>query len=382
MKRLVLLFLVATTTAMAIDSALAQAENEAKRWVEKMKAEHDIRLREWRPESNAVVAVTRISGARYPIIDVHQHVSWPTLPTDKAEVARSVEVMDRMNVQTVVNLTGGWGEPLRRSIEAVEGYPGRFATCALPDWSKIDEPDFAEPAVRSLEQAHRLGARCLKILKILGLYLKDGSGRFVAVDDRRLDPIWAKCGELNLPVMIHTADPLSFFKPWDEKNENYVILWNRPEWYFGGPDFSGTPRFSHQELMHQRDAIVERHPGTQFVGLHYASLSHDLASLGRLLDRYPNLMVEMGARNWALGSVPNSGRKFAIQYQDRILFGTDAKMKDQLYSEYIRTLETDDDMINFGIPRRWGVVHGVNLPDPVLRKIYRGNALKLFPFLR
>ena len=359
-----------------------QPPSKMRQWMEKMTAAHDIRLKDWRPESNAVVPVTRIQKAKYPIIDVHKHVARPIYPVDPENIARGVRVMDQMNVQAVVNLTGGWGDQLRENIENLSGkYPGRFIVCTLMEWSKINEPGFSEQAAQSLEEAYQAGARCLKISKFLGLYLKDNSGQFVAVNDRRLDPVWAKCGELKMPVLIHTADPIAFFRPWDEKNESYLSLIRRPEWYFNGKDFEGTPRYTHEELMRQRNAILQRHPKTQFVGLHYASLSHDLAAVGRLLDRYPNLTVEMGARNWALGSVPNSGRRFALQYQDRILFGTDGEIRGPQFAEYIRTLETDDDRITFRAPRPWGPVHGVNLPDGVLRKIYHDNAQKLFPFL-
>lgn len=359
-----------------------QPTPEMRRWMERLRAQHDIPLRQWRPRSNAVVPVTEIRQAKYPIIDVHKHVANPIYPLDEKAIARGVEIMDAMNVQTVVNLTGGWGEELRHNIEKLsDTYPGRFVVCTLIDWSSIDDPDFSEKAVRSLEEAYRMGARCLKISKYLGLYLKDRSGKFVAVNDARLDPVWSKCGELQIPVMIHTADPIAFFRPWDEKNEAYLSLSRRPEWYFYGTDYQGVPRYTHEELMRQRNDIVARHPETKFVGLHYASLSHDLAAVGELLDRYANLMVEMGARNWALGSVPNSGGKFVLRYQDRILFGTDGTIRAAQFAEYIRTLETDNDLIRFQRPSPWGPIHGLQLPDEILRRIYHDNAKKLFPFL-
>lgn len=353
-----------------------------KAWMEKMRGEHEIALHEWRPQTNAVVPMTNVRRAKFPIIDVHKHVARPIYPLEPEAVRQGVEIMDQVNVRAVVNLTGGWGEALEDNIDKLtKAHPGRFAVCTLINWETIDEPDFSEKAVRGIVEAHRAGARCLKISKALGLYVKDRERKFVAVDDPRLDPVWAKCGELGMPVMIHTADPIAFFRPWDEKNEAYMSLLNRPEWYFRGEDFEGTLRYTHEELMRQRNNIVERHPGTTFVGLHYASLSHDLAAVGALLDRYPNLMVEMGARNWALGSVPNSGRKFALQYQDRILFGTDGTIRATQFRGYIRVLETDDDLVTFNRPRAWGPLHGVHLPDHVLRKIYHKNAEKLFPSL-
>ena len=353
-----------------------QSDPQFREWMERMRKEHDLRLTDWRPVSNAVTPVTDVLKAKYPAVDVHTHLS---KAQDPAEVARVLKTMDAANVRTAVHVTGGFGEELRRTIASLSPHRDRFIVCTTPDWKSINAPDFTQHAVKLLEQAKRDGARCLKVTKALGLYLKDTSGKFIPVNDPRMDPVWAKCGELGLPVLIHTADPIAFFRPWDEKNESYSVLWRQPDWWFHGPDYAGTPRFTHEQLMQQRDDIVARNPRTKFVGLHYASLSHDLASVAKLLDRYPNLTVEMGARNWALGTAPNSGRKFAIRYQDRILFGTDGNVTDHAqYRLYFRTLETDDDFIATVLPRPWGPLYGVNLPDAVLRKIYSDNALTLF----
>jgi predicted TIM-barrel fold metal-dependent hydrolase len=350
---------------------------EMERWAEKMRAEHDIRLSEWKPVSNAVVPVTNVEQAKFPVIDVHKHIG-----TDGNSIAAGLAAMDATNVKAVVHLTGGFGARLQETIDNLKSHAGRFAVCTQIDWSTIDDPDFSAKAVRNLEQARDMGAQCLKLTKVLGLYVKDKNKQFVAINDPRFDPLWAKCAELNFPVMIHVADPVAFFRSWDETNEAYVALLNHPEWYFHGKDYEGTERFSFEEIIRQRNDIVARHPKTTFVALHYASLSHDLGAVAKLLDRYPNLMVEMGARNWALGTAPNSGRKFAIQYADRILFGTDGGIRAEQFREYIRTLETDDDMISFRTPSPWGPIYGVHLPDDVLRKIYNENAKKLFPSLR
>jgi predicted TIM-barrel fold metal-dependent hydrolase len=346
---------------------------------ERFRKEHDIKLSQWRPASNATVPVTRVPRARFPVINVHNHFGYVG---DEAAVGRAIREMDAANIRTVVNLTGLWGTALRDNVRhMVERYPGRFVACTMVDFTRIDEPDFSAHAVRSLDESYRTGARCLKVFKILGLTVKDKAGSYVAVNDPRLDPIWAKAGQLKIPVLIHVADPIAFFRPWDENNEAFLSLFRHPEWYFHGEDRAGVKRFTHEELMQQRNDIVARHPGTTFVALHYASLSHDLGAVGELLDRFPNLLVEMGARNWALGAKPNSGRKFAIKYQDRILFGTDGSfLNAKDYENWFRTLETDDDLITAYQP--WGSVFGVHLPDEVLRKIYNGNAKKIFPFLQ
>jgi predicted TIM-barrel fold metal-dependent hydrolase len=356
------------------------ASGQNREWMERMRAEHRLALPDWRPISNSVVPVTRVERARFPAVDVHTHIS---RPREEAEVRRVLSAMDSLNVRYIVHLTGSFGENLTEQLRTIRSVAGdRIVVCTQIDFKQIDEPDFSARMVQSLEEAHKAGARCLKISKVLGLYAKDKTGKYVAVNDPRLDPIWAKCGELKIPVLIHVADPIAFFRPWDEKNEAYAALWRNPDWWFHGKDAQGVERFTHEELMHQRDDILARHAKTQFVALHYASLSHDLGAVARFLDKYPNATVEMGARNWALGTAPNSGRKFALEYQDRILFGTDGSIEPMLYKQYFRTLETDDDQIVNVLPRSWGPIHGVHLPDPVLRKIYFENARKLSPFLK
>ena len=357
-------------------TASAQEDPAFRQWMDRMREEHRLPLPDWKPVSNAVTPKTDLARSKYPAIDIHSHL---IKAQDPAEVAKVIKVMDAANVQTVVHLTGGFGEELRKTVHSLSAHPNRFIVCMTPEWRQINAPDFTQRTLKQLEDAKRDGAGCLKITKVLGLYLKDSSGKFIPVNDPRMDPVWEKCGELGFPVLIHTADPIAFFRPWDEKNEAYSVLSRQPDWWFYGPDYAGAPRFTHAELMQQRDDIVARHPRTKFVALHYASLSHDLGAVAAFLDRFPNAVVEMGARNWALGTAPNSGRKFAIKYQDRILFGTDGNVLDPaMYKLYFRTLETDDDFIATVLPRPWGPLYGVHLPDTVLRKIYRDNALALF----
>ncbi|HET8547669.1 MAG TPA: amidohydrolase family protein, partial [Bryobacteraceae bacterium] len=271
---------------LAACAACASAQNlKLLEWTEKQRAKHTLAVQDWRPVSNAVVPVTRVPRSKFPSVDVHAHIS---RATDTAAIGRVLKVMDDANVRTVVHLTGGFGQRLKDTIESLRTHgKGRFITCTQIDWSRIDSPTFSTEAVRGLEEAHHAGARCLKITEVLGLVVKDSSGRFVAVNDPRLDAIWAKAGELKMPVMMHIADPIAFFRPWDEKNEAYSALAQHPDWWFYGEDHEGRARFRHEELMRQRDDVVARHPKTQFVALHYGSLSHDLAAVGRLLDRFP-----------------------------------------------------------------------------------------------
>jgi len=363
-------------------SAQAQrygASEEFKAWVEKQRAQHaDLKLSEWNPQRDDVVGATRVPRAKFPAVDAHNHIAYQG---NEDAIRKAIAVMDAANVRTVVALTGGWGQTLAANVQHLQNqHPGRFVVCTQVDFDRIDEPDFPARQAQALEEARRLGAQCLKVTKDLGCYVKDKTGKYVAVNDPRMDPVWAKAGELAMPVFIHTADPIGFFKPWDARNETYPNLLRFPHWSFWGEDHLGIKRYTHEELMRQRNDIVARHSRTTFVALHYASMEHDLGALGALLDQYPNMMVEMGARSWTLPSKPNSGRKFAIKYQDRILFGTDAPIGQQMYEGYFRALESDDDLISKN--RTWGPTFGLHLPDEVLAKIYNGNARRVIASLR
>ena len=234
------------------------------------------------------------------------------------------------------------------------------------------------------------GARGLKILKTLGLYLRERitEGPLVKVDDPRFDPMWEACAAHGLPVFIHVADPEAFFLPVDCTNERWDELGHHPDWSFYGRDF---PSF--RELMEARDRVYARHPKTQFVTLHVGHDAENLAFVGESMDRFPNMTVELGARIGELGRQPRSSRKFFETYQDRIFFGTDAVpppageatpqqvFKDELYEIYYRFLETGDEYFDYApapVPPqgRWRI-YGLGLPDGILEKVYFKNAARL-----
>jgi predicted TIM-barrel fold metal-dependent hydrolase len=240
----------------------------------------------------------------------------------------------------------------------------------------------------AIEQAHRDGARGLKILKTLGLYLREKttSGALVKIDDPRFDPMWDACGQFNMPVAIHVSDPVAFFTPTDRFNERYEELNNHPDWSFYGADFP-----SNAELLAARNRVMERHPKTQFVTLHFGNFSENLQNVAENLDKYPNMHVDMAARIGELGRQPYTSKKFFDKYQDRILFATDATphgdefpqqvFNDQLYEIYYRFLETEDEYFDYApakIPPqgRWRI-YGIQLSDPILRKVYHDNAARL-----
>jgi predicted TIM-barrel fold metal-dependent hydrolase len=311
------------------------------------------------------------------VIDVHNHVNDAGGIHDEAmQPAEVIKIMDAANVKKIVILTGMWGEKLQGVInQMVKAYPDRFMVFTQIDYSKIDDANFGAEMVKQLDESVARGARGVKVLKDLGLGVRDKSGKLVAVDDPRLDPIWEECGRLGIPVAIHTSDPVAFFKPVDSHNERYEELMMNPTWSFYGPKFP-----SKETLMAQRNHIVEKHPRTTFIALHVANWPENLDLVSSWLDKYPNMVVEFGAREAELGRQPRRARTFFEKYQDRILFGTDSQPEGKMYANYFRWLETADEYFEYwGYPGqgRWEI-YGMELPDEILKKVYSGNAERIF----
>jgi predicted TIM-barrel fold metal-dependent hydrolase len=333
-------------------------------------------LRDFQPKSMLHAGANPVPRARFPVIDVHQHVNDALGISDEHMPAEKVvAMMDQLNIQTIVILTGMWGDRLQKVMdEMVKPYPGRFLVFTQIDWSKIDDPHFGSLMVGQIDDAVRRGARGLKVLKDLGLGVRDQSGKLIAVDDPRLDPIWEECGRLGIPVSIHSGDPEAFFHPLDATNERYEELIEHPDWSFYGPQFPSL-----QQVLEARNRIFAKHPNTTFVSLHMG-WPENLDWVAQMLHHYPNVYVEFGAREAELGRQPRRTRKLFLDYQDRVLFGTDNSAGPALYSNYFRWLETGDEYFDYydgPAQGRW-TISGLELPDPVLQKIYHRNAEKLF----
>jgi predicted TIM-barrel fold metal-dependent hydrolase len=337
-------------------------------------------LRDFHPVQMLHTPVHNIDRAKYYVIDVHNHVNDAMGIDEHMPPQQVVKIMDDTNVKTIVILTGMWGDKLQHVIdEMVKPYPGRFIVFEQIDFSKIDDPNFSQEMVTQLDDSVRRGARGLKQLKDLGLTDRDKSGKLIAIDDPRLDPIWEEAGRLGIPVSIHTSDPEAFFHPVDNTNERYEELTEHPDWSFYGPQFP-----TKEELLAQRDRMFAKHPNTTFVALHMANWPENLDYVSRLLDRLPNVMVEFGAREAELGRQPQRAREFFIKYQDRIMFGTDNEVAEAMYRNNFRWLETGDESFDYwGYPGqgRWKI-YGMDLPDEVLEKVYHKNAERMFKQFR
>ncbi|MFC1483632.1 amidohydrolase family protein [Candidatus Neomarinimicrobiota bacterium] len=331
----------------------------------------DLKLVDWRPQSQLVVKETKIDKPKFSVIDIHNHLGH----LENTEMY--LEEMDKAGVWKCVSLDGNsandaYQEHLRVSQSVSKE---RFLIFFRPDFSKIDDPDFGESEAQKLEEAVKMGVRGLKISKSLGLRVRDKQGNLIPVDDPRIDPIWAKCGELGIPVMIHVSDPKAFFTPLDRFNERYDELIAHPSWLFYGEDYP-----SKEEILAQRNRAIAKHPNTIFIGAHMGNLPEELDRVGEWLDQYPNFYVDIDARISELGRQPYTARKFLIKYQDRVLFGTDTDPNAEAYRIYYRFLETDDEYFDpsggHHLQGRW-MIYGVYLPDEVLEKIYNKNALKI-----
>jgi predicted TIM-barrel fold metal-dependent hydrolase len=335
-----------------------------------------ILLKDFHPQTALHAAAHQVTRAKFPVIDVHTHTNDARGIGDRVDPKEMVERMDRLNVKTVVVLTGGWGDDLQKIVDTmVKPYPGRFMVMTQIDWSKIDDPNFSQLMVKQVDDSVRRGARGLKILKELGLGVRDASGKLIPVDDPRLDPVWEECGRLGIPVFIHVADPEAFFHPIDANNERYEELIEHPDWSFYGPQFPGI-----QELMAQRDRMFAKHLRTTFAALHFGSWPENLDFVEQTLEKFPNVMIETGAREGELGRQPRLVRRLFLKYPDRIMFGTDEGASEEMYHNYFRWLETEDEYFPYAqypAQGRW-MIYGLGLPDEVLEKVYHGNAERLF----
>jgi len=343
----------------------------------KAQTEENLRLVDWQPVSQMVVKETKVMKPKFPVIDIHDHLR------DLSRAQTWLEEMDKAGVWICVNLDGRLAnDGYMQTLDAAKAASNeRFKVFVTPDFTKIDEPNFGKNEAAKLEAAVKAGARGLKIFKSLGLNFTDKSGKLIPVDDPRIDPIWAKCGELGIPVLIHVSDPVAFHAgPIDRYNERYDELIGNPSWSFYGDKFP-----SKNELMEQRNRVIARHPNTIFIGAHVADLAEDLGRVAMWLDMYPNYYVDISARISELGRQPYTARNFFLQYQDRILFGSDTAPNAESYRVYYRFLETDDEYFDptpaHKLQGRW-MIYGIFLPDCVLEKVYNKNALKIMKMFK
>ena len=353
-------------------------------------------IEDFQPRSMLHVPETKVERSRFPVIDVHTHLTMGAQHKNGVTIGEEIRflatpedvlpVMDRKNIRMMVDLTGNHGKGLEQAIQRFQrAHPDRFMVFTEPGWDHFNRPDYPRWQADEIGRAHEAGAKGLKVVKTLGLYLRQNvtEGPLVKIDDPHFDSMWEACAGFKMPVAIHISDPEAFFLPIDRFNERFEELNNHPDWSFYDHDF---PSF--QELIEARNRMFARHPKTTFIALHVGHNAENLAAVSECLDRLPNMYVELAARIGELGRQPRTARKFFEKYQDRIMFGTDAVpngketpqqiLSPKLYEIYYRFLETEDEYFDYApAPKppqgRWQI-YGLGLPEGILRKVYYENA--------
>jgi predicted TIM-barrel fold metal-dependent hydrolase len=330
---------------------------------------------DYRPRSTLVTEQHVVPRARFPVIDVHGHARSLATPGTIEDIAAS---LDALNIQVYIAADNLSGERLLRSVEAIQAsqHRDRFRVLAGIDLRDVG-PGWAERAVRQLEADIAAGAIGVgEIPKSFGLETRKADGSRLRIDDPELDPIWNALDRMDVPVFIHTAEPQEFFEPLDYRNERWLELA-----LFRDRRNNEPGQVTFNQLMAERDNLFRRHPGITFIAAHFGWHANDLERAARMLDTFPNVMVEVGAILYDLGRQPRAAREFFTQYQDRILFGKDSFQPSE-YPYYWRVFETGDEYFDYYRDyHAFWKLYGMDLPDEVLRKVYYGNALRLFPGL-
>ena len=362
--------MIAFVTLCCIGTVLVvtNAERQSRR-----ENERALTVEDYVPRSTLVVDAQEVPRARYPVVDAHSH-HWPGLTVQRWE--EIVSEMDSLNLQVLVNLSGGSGRTIQRGVEMIKGsrHPDRMVFFSNIDFRQGVVPGFGKRAAEQLEKDVSAGAVGLKFFKNFGIDVHNGRGQRIAVDDPELDPIFETAGRLAIPVLMHVGEPQSFYEPVDRHNERWLELTLLPDRRL---PVSQYPSF--ETMMKERDRRFARHPDTTFIAAHMGWHANDLERLGSLLDGLPNVFVETGAILYELGRQPRAAKAFFNRYQDRVLFGKDRYAPEE-FPYYWRTFETSDEYFEYY--RRYHAfwrLYGMDLDDDVLRKLYYLNALRLIP---
>jgi len=341
----------------------------------------EMSFEDYNPKSTLIVPENPVKRAKFPFIDIHSH-QWNV---SQETVLRLVSEMDELNMGVMVNLSGrGFArgtndidqqEYMYSMIRRFNGVaPGRFIVFTNLSFSDFGSEGWSKKAVADLEKDVQNGANGLKIYKSLGFSVIDNKGNRVPVDHPHLDPVWAKAGELGIPVLIHSADPAPFWEPMDSNNERWLELKLNP-----GRKRSDTDPVPFDQIIAEQHHVFEKHPETTFINAHMGWMANDLDKAEAHLKKFPNVYFGIGAVIAEFGRQPKRANAFFTKYQDRVLFGKDSYNKEEFYT-YFRVLETEDEYFPYYKKYHafWSM-YGLGLSDEVLKKLYYKNALKIIP---
>jgi hypothetical protein len=351
-------------------------------------------LRDYRPMSVYKIPVSDIKRAKFPIIDTHCHAR-AKMPED---VDGFVRVMDQANVERTV-VFAGTGSRFDETYKLYSRYPKRFDVWCGFDMAGVDQPAFGPATIKELERCHKVGAVGVGEVTDKGWGIGGrlsappnwqgtrpagggGSGpqagppiQGLHPDDPRMDAIWQKCAELGMPISLHISDPYWSYLPQDRFNDG---LMNGFSWRLD--DKKGI--IGHKELHACLERTLAKHRKTVYICCHLANLDYDLATLGQMLDRHPNMYADISARFAETAPIPRFTSQFLKKYAHRITYGTDMPYTQDMFSTTFRILESNDEHfyaqdVYFNFNYHWPL-HGFGLPDDVLRKVYRETALAAF----
>jgi predicted TIM-barrel fold metal-dependent hydrolase len=336
----------------------------------------ELKLSHYRPESVYNIPETRIGKAAFPVIDMHSH----NYARSNGEIDDWVQTMKKVGIEKTVILSMQTGAGFDSVVARYSGYPEQFEIWCGIDFTGYDSDDgWTGHAVKELERCHSMGAKGVGEMgdKGLGLYYSKPTPAWgMHLDDPALGPIWDKCAELGMPVSIHVADPIWMYEPMDSTNDGLMNAW---EWRI---DLSREGILDHAGLIRTLENAAKNNPRTTFIACHFANCSYDLGILGGLLDSCPNLWADISARYAETATIPRHVKAFYEQYQDRLLYGTDMGMEEEMYRVTFRILESEDEHFyeNDMFGYHWSL-SGFGLSRQVLEKVYRQNAVKLFKTL-
>lgn len=317
-------------------------------------------------------------------IDAHVHIR--TADPAFMEQARA----DHFRLLTiVVDEEPGIEQQQEHALLAVKNFPDvvAFATTIAVDRWKEDQ--WEAETIAGLENSLDQGAIAVKIYKNIGMELRDEQGDFVMIDHPRFAPVFEFLSERGVPVVGHLGEPKNCWLPVEEmtvkSDQRYFT--RHPEFHmFLHPEYP-----SYEDQINARDQILVDHPELVFVGAHLGSLEWSVEELARRLDRFPNMAVDMAARISSVQYLTRSDREkvrdFFIEYQDRLIYGSDRivnegsdpeEVKKNVHELWLRDWEffcTDHKMTSGSFD---GEFQGLKLPQEVIDKIYRKNAERWF----
>ncbi|MBV8513869.1 MAG: amidohydrolase family protein [Acidobacteria bacterium] len=328
-----------------------------------------ILLKDFRPKSIYKIPVTQIDKAKHPVIDMHSH---PYAKTPE-QINEWLKNMDECGIQKTMILTMTTGAEFDEIYGKYSKYPDRFEVWCGLDLAGYDKPGFGPAAVRELERCNQFGARGVGEIHDKGEGLRSGKSQAPGMhpDDARMDAIWKKCGDLGMPVSLHVADPIWMYQKMDATNDGLMNAWkwrldNKP----GIVNLDG--------MVDIYDRTLAKHRGTSFIACHFMNLDYDLARLGEMFDRNPNLFADISARYGETAPVPRFASQFFEKYSNRLFYGTDMGTDKSMYRVTFRILESQDehfyafDQFNY----HWAL-NGFGLSDETLTRVYKANAAKL-----